>query len=76
MASITVDNDIRDALNAGRITWPEAGELRDLRKSTGKVAKKVERLQDEIDTLKAETNGAAERMAVLEAKVKEPETSE
>ena len=70
MATLNIDKDLREALDARRITWAEAGEIRGLRKDRTKTHKKWERLSVEIEPLVERLDEIDDKLRPLEAKVK------
>ncbi len=48
MAQMTIDDDLRDLLNDDKITWAQAGEVRDHRKYLRRLERTITRLKDEL----------------------------
>ena len=69
MATMQVPDDIRKALDEGRITWAEAGELRDLRRDYGKIKRRIVKLEEQLKTEAEAIEPLDKRLAELEDKV-------
>ena len=69
MASMTIDKDVRTALDAGRITWAEAGQIMSLRREGRRLDRKMAPHREALDALEAEYVRVATALGVLVAKM-------
>ena len=68
MASINIDKDLKAAVDAKRLTHPEAWELRDLRKGKGRLEARIDTLESKIAPLREELVKLLPRLNELEDK--------
>lgn len=72
MAQMSIDKDIKAALDEGKLTWEQAGELRTLRRKLKPLRRKKARLEKDLIEAVEAMDGWDARVLELEERMNVP----
>ena len=76
MPQISIHEDVKAAMDAGRLTWAQAGEVTDLRRELAKLTRQRDALLKKARPIQSALDKVCGDLAKLEALMRDAEASD